>query len=215
MILLTLSFAVAFAVRASTSDGALTMTVRGAPQRSGEVAYDVELYDHFRNATAARFAMHGPIGVPLVAGETRNGVPFHVQLDSGEDTLGAVLRVRDETMLKARWNLRGHPPLIDPARAWQVGGDVHAPHLLTRILPGYTAEARKARVGGIIIVEMLIDKEGIVREASIVKPLPFGLDESALDAVMNARFQPAMRRGQPVDAIFRITVNFKVPLPPG
>jgi hypothetical protein len=42
--------------------------------------------------------------------------------------------------------------------------------------------ARKARITGIVIVEVVIDKEGVAG-ATVLKPLPFGLSEAVLESV--------------------------------
>lgn len=101
--------------------------------------------------------------------------------------------------------------------AMRIGGNVHAPKLVERVEPKYTAEARKARLSGIVIVEARIDETGRVTDAMAVKPLPFGLSEAALDAVKQWRFEPGMLDGKPVPVVFNVTVNFKLdsaPAPP-
>jgi TonB family protein len=44
----------------------------------------------------------------------------------------------------------------------------------------------------------------------VLKPLPFGLDQAAADAVQRWKFRPGTLNGQPVDVIFNLTVNFKL-----
>jgi TonB family protein len=44
----------------------------------------------------------------------------------------------------------------------------------------------------------------------VLKPLPFGLDQAAVDAVRRWKFRPGTLNGQPVDVIFNLTVNFKL-----
>ena len=101
--------------------------------------------------------------------------------------------------------------------ALRIGGNVHPPKLVERVEPKYTAEARKARLSGIVIVEARIDEAGRVTDAMAVKPLPFGLSEAALDAVKQWRFEPGTLDGKPVPVVFNVTVNFKLesaPAPP-
>jgi periplasmic protein TonB len=99
------------------------------------------------------------------------------------------------------------PPQAAPLR---VGGDVKAPVVISRVEPSYPEVARKARISGIVIVECIIDKNGTVRNVKVLKPLPFGLDQAAVDAVQKWRFRPGTLNGQPVDVIFNLTVNFKL-----
>ena len=99
-----------------------------------------------------------------------------------------------------------------PGRAdvLRVGGDVKAPVIITRAEPQYNEEARQARIQGIVILEVLIDKTGAVREVTVLKPLPFGLSEAAAEAVRQWTFVPATKDGEAVDVVFNLTVNFKL-----
>jgi periplasmic protein TonB len=92
----------------------------------------------------------------------------------------------------------------------RVGGDVKPPVIVTRVDPSYPEVARKARVQGIVIVEAVIDRNGAVRDVKVLKGLPFGLSESASDAVRRWRFKPGTLNGKPVDVIFNLTVIFKL-----
>ena len=98
----------------------------------------------------------------------------------------------------------------EPTPPYRVGGDVTAPVVISRVEPIYPAEARAARISGIVIVEAIIDRNGSVRDVKVLKPLPFGLDQAAADAVKQWTFRPATLDGKPVDVIFNLTVNFKL-----
>ena len=92
----------------------------------------------------------------------------------------------------------------------RIGGDVKAPVVISRVEPIYPAEARAARVTGVVIVEAVITADGDVRDVKVLKPLPFGLDQAAANAVKQWKFRPATRNGQPVDVIFNLTIAFKL-----
>ena len=76
--------------------------------------------------------------------------------------------------------------------------------------PAYTDEAHRARIEGFVLLELLIERDGRVSAARVLKPLPFGLDQAAADAVKRWRFKPGTLNGQPVDVIFNLTVTFKL-----
>jgi type IV pilus assembly protein PilQ len=59
----------------------------------------------------------------------------------------------------------------------------------------------------------VIDHTGVVKDARVLKPLPFGLDQAALDAVKQWTFQPATLNGQAVDVLFNVTINFRAAEP--
>ena len=92
----------------------------------------------------------------------------------------------------------------------RVGGNVRPPTPVYRVEPDYTEEARKARLQGIVIIEAIIDVEGNVTEARILKGLAGGLDQSAIEAVRQWRFKPGTLDGKPVPVIFDLMVRFRL-----
>ena len=74
--------------------------------------------------------------------------------------------------------------------------------------PRLTPEARKARISGIVILQIAIDIDGRPTHYLVLKPLPFGLAQAAVDAVRTWRFKPAMDRGRRVRVIQNVTVRF-------
>jgi TonB family protein len=92
---------------------------------------------------------------------------------------------------------------------FRVGGEVKAPTVVSKVEPVYPEEERKKRNSGIVILEVLIEANGDVSGAHLLKPLP-GLDEAAVTAVKQWRFQPATRDGQPVAVIFNLTIQFRL-----
>lgn len=96
-------------------------------------------------------------------------------------------------------------------RPVRVGGNVMAPVAIRKIPePQYTEIARKARIEGMVIVEAIIDRNGTVTDVRVLKPLPLGLDQSAVDAVKRWKFSPGTLNGQPVPVIYTLTVNFRL-----
>lgn len=95
-------------------------------------------------------------------------------------------------------------------RPVRVGGDVKPPVAITKVEPDYTELARKARVQGIVILEAIIDTNGNVTDVRVLKPLPMGLDQAAMDAVRKWKFRPGTLGGRPVPVIFNLTVNFRL-----
>lgn len=91
----------------------------------------------------------------------------------------------------------------------RVGGDVKPPVVINRVEPVYPDQAKKSRISGIVIVEVIVDHTGVVKDARILKPLPYGLDQAALDAVKQWTFRPASLNGNAVDAFFNLTINFR------
>lgn len=91
-----------------------------------------------------------------------------------------------------------------------VGGDVLPPVKVSATEPLYTEDARKARIQGVVIVQAVIDKDGNVRNVKVLKGLPSGLDQSAVDAIKQWKFKPSTRNGEPVAVYYNLTVNFRL-----
>ena len=91
-----------------------------------------------------------------------------------------------------------------------VSGAVIRPVVIERIEPQYTEVARRVRLEGTVIVQAIIDEAGRVTDVKILKGLPMGLDQAAVDAVSRWRFQPATLHGRPVKVYYSLTVVFRV-----
>lgn len=98
----------------------------------------------------------------------------------------------------------------ETGEAMPAGGDITAPRVLDRVIPSYPADARLSGREGQVVVELIIDEEGRAHDARVVKGLSETLDAAALEAVSAWRFKPALRRGEPVRVLFRVTVEFRL-----
>jgi TonB family protein len=102
----------------------------------------------------------------------------------------------------------GPPPEAEPTGPIMVGGDVKPPEKISAPQPQYTEIARKARIQGVVIVQAIIDKQGVVTNVKVLKPLPMGLDQAAAEAIKSWKFKPATLNGKPVAVYYNLTVNF-------
>jgi len=103
------------------------------------------------------------------------------------------------------------PPAPPVGPPYRVGGDVKPPVVVSRVQPVYPEEAKKARISGIVILEVLISAEGRITQTKVLKPLPYGLDAAAEAAVRQWTFRPGTFNGVPVEVLFMLTVNMRVP----
>ena len=102
------------------------------------------------------------------------------------------------------------PPSVEPDGPIIVAGDVVPPEKIDAPQPVYTETARKARIQGVVIVQAIIDKSGVVTNVKVLKGLPMGLEQSAVDAVKRWKFRPATLNGKPVAVYYNLTVNFRI-----
>jgi periplasmic protein TonB len=87
---------------------------------------------------------------------------------------------------------------------------VTTPPVLTHFVQAeYTQEARRARFQGFCTVHLTVDERGIPQNVHVARPIGMGLDGSAIKAVQQERFKPAMRGGRPVPFSFPMDVRFK------
>jgi TonB family protein len=91
-----------------------------------------------------------------------------------------------------------------------VGGPVLMAKIVSRVDPQYTDQARKAKWQGSVILNVVVDETGKPQDVSVVKSLGMGLDESAMTAVSQWRFQPTALNGAPTKVQAQIDVPFKL-----
>jgi len=92
--------------------------------------------------------------------------------------------------------------------AFSVGGGVSAPIAIYSPTPAYSEEARKAKFAGIVLLWIVVDAQGAVRNIRIAKDLGMGLDEEAVKTVNTWKFKPALRQGVPVPVQMEVEVSF-------
>jgi TonB family protein len=116
------------------------------------------------------------------------------------------------------------PPQIEPTVSYRAdaedaagrpcagGISLSSADLLSRatapVTPAYPPVAVKARVQGDVLVEVAVTEEGAVDSVKVVKPLPFGLDQAALDAAHKWRFAPLRRDGVPATLCGRFFMSY-------
>ncbi|PYS20403.1 MAG: energy transducer TonB [Acidobacteria bacterium] len=89
-------------------------------------------------------------------------------------------------------------------------GGVSAPRAIYKPDPEYSEEARKAKYQGTVILGMIVDASGRPRGLKVERGLGMGLDEKALEAVRNWKFEPAEKDGKPVAVAISVEVAFRL-----
>lgn len=82
------------------------------------------------------------------------------------------------------------------------------PKLLTDIKIPYPPEAKKQGLTGQVIMDILIDQNGKVREAKLVRGPGGGLNEAAVSGIYSFRFKPARVGNQNAAVRIRYAINF-------
>jgi TonB family protein len=76
--------------------------------------------------------------------------------------------------------------------------------------PGFTEEARKNNVTGVVRLRAILHSSGGVQGISVVKGLPDGLTEKAISAARQIRFTPAEKDGHAVSQYVVLEYNFNI-----
>jgi TonB family protein len=93
---------------------------------------------------------------------------------------------------------------------YRPGSGITAPSIQREIKPDYTEEGRRRNIEGDVVLEIVVRSDGTVGSVKLLRGLGSGLDERAIDAVRQWRFNPAHRYGTPVDVIVEVAVEFKL-----
>jgi len=102
------------------------------------------------------------------------------------------------------------PPEPEGPVRFVVGGNITEPKKISGPNPLYPEAARRARIQGVVVLECTINKQGTVKQAKVLRGLPLGLTEAAVDAVQKWRFQPSTLNGKPVEVLYILTVRFNL-----
>ena len=93
---------------------------------------------------------------------------------------------------------------------YRPGSGIAPPRLLREVKADYTDEARRRNVNGDVVLEIVVRRDGSVGDVHVLTGLGSGLDQRAIDAVRQWRFDPARRKGVAVDVIVEVAVEFSL-----
>ena len=91
-----------------------------------------------------------------------------------------------------------------------VSEGVTPPKVLNSIDPSSNEYAQKYGIAGMELLRTVVDASGTPRQIAIARPIGFGLDEKAVDAVKKSHFQPATVNGQAVPVVIDMVVTFRI-----
>jgi TonB family protein len=104
-----------------------------------------------------------------------------------------------------------HRPFMPADASIKVVGDgVTPPQVLNSIDPSSNEFAQEFGIAGMEQLRTVVDSTGIPRQIVIARPIGFGLDEKAVEAVKNSHFRPATVNGQPVPVVVDLVVTFRI-----
>ncbi len=94
--------------------------------------------------------------------------------------------------------------------AYRIGSGVEPPALRRQVRPEYTDHALSRKIQGTVLLEIIILKDGTVGPVRVIQSLEPGLDQKAVEAVRQFLFIPGKLKGEPVDVVAEIAVDFSL-----
>jgi TonB family protein len=131
-----------------------------------------------------------------------NGKPIPIEFTT---TMRFKLDEKDETITSEEDVLSG----FDANAVIDLPDDVEL-KLIKRVEPKYPREALKKLIGGKVVLEALIDKEGNVVDAKVIESEHGILNDAAIAAVKQWKYEPYKKNGVQKKIRYKITLNFKV-----
>ena len=112
----------------------------------------------------------------------------------------------------------GEGPGIGPGSGGGIGGGVYrpggavtSPRVLVQVSPKYTDDALLRKIQGTVQLELVVTKNGRAADIHVRRSLdPGGLDERAIAAVSDWRFEPGKLAGRPVDVLVTVFLDFRI-----
>jgi TonB family protein len=112
-------------------------------------------------------------------------------------------------------------PNPDASGKYHIGDGVTSPTVRHQVAPKFSHEARKSKISGIALVNLIVDVNGKPTNVHIIRSMAdqvdkqqlaaaLSLDQAAVDAVRKYKFAPATFQGKPVPLELNIEVNFQV-----
>src|SRR5690606_31501745 len=113
-------------------------------------------------------------------------------------------------LLVLGWGCQASAQESNPAPA-ESTTQASAPVLERFVEARYPEEALDARIEGRVVLELTVDAEGRVAEASVVQGLGHGLDDAARAAALEFSFAPAQQGGRTRAARILYAYDFRLP----
>lgn len=119
------------------------------------------------------------------------------------------LTQRDEAMDLAKQARVIMEKTVDP-KSYPVGNGVAAPRIVAKKEPALSEEARKGKIQGDLLLSLVIGDDGMPRDIHVLIPLGAGMDEKAVEAVKQWRFEAGTKNDEPVAVRANLDINVRI-----
>src|SRR5271168_2048980 len=95
-------------------------------------------------------------------------------------------------------------------KATPTGPCATAPHAVSKTNPTYPEKARQKRKQGTVTLVLIVTKDGSTTDVHVENSVDKDIDQAAIDAVSQWKFEPGTYQGNPVDVEVAVQVNFRL-----
>jgi TonB family protein len=98
-------------------------------------------------------------------------------------------------------------PFLETSKRVRISSGVAQGLLVTKVPPQYPQDAKDQRIQGVVVMKVIVDKEGNVENIQLVSGHPL-LAPPAIEAVQQWKYKPYLLNGLPVEVETQVQVNF-------
>lgn len=99
---------------------------------------------------------------------------------------------------------------LTAGKVFTVRDGISPPRLIYSPNPNYTEEARRAKYEGVCVLSVIVGADGKIYNLHVARSLSYGLDDKAIEAVRQWRFEPSIKDGKPVAVAINVEVTFRL-----
>lgn len=96
------------------------------------------------------------------------------------------------------------------SKAVDLTDDITPPRLLEIASPEYTDIAKKKHIEGEVVLSIVVNEKGEVKDVKVKKGLGYGLDENAIAAVKVYTYKPAEKDDKPIAVRMDVSMQFYI-----
>lgn len=93
---------------------------------------------------------------------------------------------------------------------YRVGSGISPPRIIERVEAQYSDEARSQKLNGKVVLEAFVGQDGNVKVMRVIRSVGSGLDENAIKAIEQWKFNPGTKESKPVSIKMNVEVNFNL-----
>lgn len=90
---------------------------------------------------------------------------------------------------------------------YELGPEITPPRIVKQVPPRYSS-SKGVRIVGSVTIEVIVTSQGLSKDPRILQGLDKDIDQSALDAVKQWKFDPAKKDGKPVAVKVSLEIAF-------